>query len=70
MTIAFSGLDPSQAFLYMDDLKVIGCSEKHMLKNLPDVFEKCRKYNLKLSQPSYVPIFHDKSEFQTHSNKV
>jgi len=48
MTIAFSGLEPSQAFLYMDDLIVIGCSEKHMLKNLTDVFEKCRKYNLKL----------------------
>jgi len=48
MTIAFSGLDPSQAFLYMDDLIVIGCSETHMLKNLSDVFEKYRKYNLKL----------------------
>jgi len=31
MTIAFSGLEPSQAFLYMDDLIVIGCSEKHIL---------------------------------------
>jgi len=48
MTIAFSGLEPSQAFLYTDDLIVIGCSEKHMLKNLTDVFEKCRKHNLKL----------------------
>jgi len=40
MTIAFSGLEPSQAFFYMDDLIVIGCSEKHMPKNLTDVFEK------------------------------
>jgi len=32
MTIALSGLEPSQAFLYMDYLIVIGCSEKHMLK--------------------------------------
>jgi len=32
----------------MDELMVIGCSEKHMLKNLTDVFEKCRKHNLKL----------------------
>jgi len=48
MTIAFSGLELSQAFLYMDGLIVIGCSEKHMLKNLTNVFEKCRKYNLKL----------------------
>jgi len=34
MTIAFSGLEASQALLYMDDLIVIGCSERHMLKNL------------------------------------
>jgi len=34
MTIAFFGLEPSQAFLYVDDLIVIGCSEKHVLKNL------------------------------------
>jgi len=47
-TRSFSGLDPSKAFLYMDDLIVICCSEKHMLKNFTDVFEKCRKYNLKL----------------------
>ena len=48
MSLAFAGLNPSQAFLYMDDLVVIGCSEKHMLKNLRDVFELCRKHNLKL----------------------
>lgn len=48
MTLAFSGLEPSQAFLYMDDLVVIGCSEKHMLKNLTNVFELCRRHNLKL----------------------
>ena len=48
MTIAFSGLKPEQAFLYMDDLVVLGCSEKHMLSNLKDVFDLCRKYNLKL----------------------
>jgi len=48
MTIAFSGLEPSQEFLYMDDLILIGCSQKHMLKNLTDFFEKCWKYNLML----------------------
>lgn len=48
MTIAFSGLKPEQAFLYMDDLVVLGCSEKHMLSNLTDIFELCRKNNLKL----------------------
>lgn len=48
MTLAFSGLSPSQAFLYMDDLVVIACSENQMIKNLTDVFQLCRKYNLKL----------------------
>lgn len=48
MSMAFSGLDPGQAFVYMDDLVVIGCSEKHMLYNLSSVFQLCRKYNLKL----------------------
>jgi len=48
MTIAFSGLEATQAFLYMDDLIVIGCSERYMLKNLKDIFKICRKYNLKL----------------------
>jgi len=47
MTIAFSGLEASQAFLYIHDLIVIECSERHMLKNLKDIFEICRKYNLK-----------------------
>jgi len=31
ITISFTGLEPSQAFLYMDDLMVIGSSEKHMI---------------------------------------
>jgi len=65
MTIAFSGLEPSQAFLYMDDLIVIGCSEKHMLKNLTDVFEKCRKYNLKL-HPEKCSFFMHEVTFLGH----
>jgi len=48
MTIAFSGIEPSQAFLYMDDLIVIGCSEKRMIKNLTNVFNLFGKHNLKL----------------------
>jgi len=31
----------------MDNLVVIGCSEKHMLNNLTDVFKLCRQHNLK-----------------------
>lgn len=49
MSLAFSGLTPEKAFLYMDDLIVIGCSEKHHLNNLQSIFENCRKYNLKLN---------------------
>lgn len=49
MNIAFSGLPPEQAFLYMDDLIVIGCSEQHHLNNLKNVFQTCQKYNLKLN---------------------
>lgn len=48
MSLAFSGLSPSKAFLYMDDLVVIACSEKQMIKNLKEVFGICRKFNLKL----------------------
>lgn len=49
MSIAFSGLTPEKAFLYMDDLIVFGISESHHLSNLKSVFEVCRKYNLKLN---------------------
>jgi len=42
----------------MDDLIVIGCSEKHMLKNLTDVFEKCRKYNLKIHPEKFSFFMH------------
>jgi len=65
MTIAFSGLEPSQAFLYMDDLIVIGCSEKHMLKSLTDVLEKCRKYNIKL-HPEKCSFFMHEVTFLSH----
>jgi len=41
--MAFFGLEASQAFLYMDDLTVIGCSENHMLKKLNDIFVICTK---------------------------
>lgn len=49
MSIAFSGLEPSTAFLYMDDVIVIGASENHHNNNLRKVFEICRKFNLKLN---------------------
>lgn len=49
MTIAFSGLSPEQAFIYMDDIIVIGFTESQHVNNLRKVFETCRKYNLRLN---------------------
>lgn len=49
MSLAFSGFGPSQAFLYLDDIIVVGASEAHHLRNLRDVFETCRATNLKLN---------------------
>lgn len=49
MSLAFSGLEPNKAFLYIDDIIVIGCSRKHHLKNLTSVFDILRKYNLKIN---------------------
>lgn len=43
MNLAFSGATPFQCFIYMDDIIVIGCSEKHHLKNLESVFQICKK---------------------------
>lgn len=49
MSIAFSGLDPATAFLYLDDIIVVGASVEHHLKNLEKVFIICREKNLKLN---------------------
>lgn len=65
MTIAFSGLSPQQAFIYMDDLIVIGFSETQHLKNLKSVFETCRKFNLKLN-PLKCEFFRSEVQFLGH----
>lgn len=49
MTIALSGLTPEACFLYIDDVIVFGCSERHHNKNLEKVFEAMRKHELKLN---------------------
>lgn len=49
MAIAFSGIPSGTAFLYIDDIIVIGCSEEHHMRNLRKVFETLRKYNLKIN---------------------
>lgn len=56
MTIALSGLPPECAFLYIDDIIVVGCSTNHHLKNLEMVFDKLRHFNLKLN-PSKCNFF-------------
>ena len=49
MTIAFSGLNPATAFIYLDDIIVIGTSQEHHLRNLEKVFTICREKRLKLN---------------------
>lgn len=65
MSIAFSGLSPDKAFMYIDDLIVIGRSEKHHLQNLEKVFETCNKYNLKLN-PSKCKFFQNEVTYLGH----
>lgn len=48
LTIALSGLD-AEAFLYVDDIIVFGCSLKHHNENLIKVFERLKSCNLKLN---------------------
>lgn len=48
LTIALSGLD-AEAFLYVDDIIIFGCSLKHHNENLIKVFQRLRKFNLKLN---------------------
>lgn len=51
MTLAYLELKLSQDFHYMNNLVVIGCSEKQiiiMIKILANVFNLCKKFNLKL----------------------
>lgn len=49
INIAMAGLTPEIAFLYIDDIIVIGCSQAHHLKNLKAVFQRLRDKNLKLN---------------------
>lgn len=65
MTIALSGLPPECAFLYIDDIIVVGCSVNHHLANLEKVFEKLRFYNLKLN-PSKCNFFKNEVTYLGH----
>lgn len=59
MAIAFSGLKPEQCFLYVDDIIVLGKNEKDHIENLLTVFERCRKFNLKLNPENCVFFKHE-----------
>lgn len=66
MNIAFSGLKPEQSFVYMDDIIVIGKSELDHMNNLRAIFEKCRKFNLKLN-PEKCKYFRSEVLFLGHT---
>lgn len=70
MALAFSGLSPERCFSYMDDLIVIGYSEKNHIENLKKVFDTCRKCCLKLN-PLKCQFFKTEVSFLGHicSNK-
>lgn len=65
MTLAFTGLNPERVLIYMDDLIVIGFSEKQHMSNLKKVFETCQKYNLKLN-PNKCLFFRTEVSFLGH----
>lgn len=65
MNIAFTGLTPEKAFLYVDDIIVIGRSEKHHFHNLKTVFERLRQYNLKIN-PEKCKFFQTEVIFLGH----
>lgn len=66
MNIALSGLPPDVCFLYIDDIIVTGCSEKHHLANLELVFEQLRLRNLKLN-PDKCNFFKGEVTFLGHT---
>lgn len=65
ISLAFSGLTPEKAFIYMDDIVVFGSSKKQMTDNLRNVFENCRKHCLKLN-PEKCEFFKHEVTFLGH----
>lgn len=66
MSLAFSGVTPERAFMYMDDIIVIGKSEKNHLENLEKIFQICEQYNLKLN-PEKCAFFRREVNFLDHN---
>jgi hypothetical protein len=65
MSLAFASLPPQSAFLYMDDLIIIGKNENHHLQNIQAVFDNCKKYNIKLN-PKKCSFFKSEVAFLGH----
>lgn len=65
MNIALAGLTPECAFVYIDDIVVIGCSVDHHLNNLEQIFMRLRHYNLKLN-PQKCKFFRTEVAFLGH----
>lgn len=65
MTLAFSGLEPDQAFIYMDDIIIIGFSEQNHFKNIQSIFKTCRQFNLKVN-PEKCDFFRHEVDFLGH----
>lgn len=66
MSIALSGLPPQCAFLYIDDIIVVGCSVNHHITNLYKVFQQLRKFNLKLN-PKKCHFFKNEVTYLGHN---
>lgn len=66
MASTFRGVPLDTCFLYIDDIIVIGRSEKHHLENLRTVFERCRKHNLKLN-PQKCQFFRCEVQYLGHT---
>lgn len=65
VNLAMSGLPPDICFLYLDDIIVVGRSEKHHLHNLRVVFSRLRSKNLKLN-PSKCVFYQREVTFLGH----
>lgn len=65
MSIAFSGLTPERVFLYIDDIIVIGRSEREHFTNIEATFQVLRKFNLKLN-PEKCKFFQSQVTFLGH----
>lgn len=65
MNLAFSGLPADGLFVYIDDIIVLGKSERDHLNNLRETFLRCRERNLKVN-PTKCSFFKTEVLFLGH----